>query len=293
MSISIKRIATHLYVFMLGCIKIFTHCIPMSMLKKIPIIGRIKLHISDSINIYIESDAYDHITASLYWRGVKAFEPETIRIFLKLLKEAGNIVDIGANTGLYALIAAADNPTRNVYAFEPAPRIFSRLQRNIDANKFTNVFVYNSAATHYDGDITLYIPDGTISSEASTRKGFCAAREEVSVQAIRMDTFVSRNDISNIDLIKIDTEGTEDCVFEGMKELIQQQKPLIICEVLHGDIEGKIQRILDAFNYTYYWITNGGLVLKKDIVGDASNRERNYLLVPENKLNSIKRISAE
>jgi precorrin-6B methylase 2 len=58
----------------------------------------------------------------LYWNGVNGFEKETISLFMKLLKFTDTVLDIGANTGAYALIAATDNVHRKVYAFEQYPK---------------------------------------------------------------------------------------------------------------------------------------------------------------------------
>jgi len=57
------------------------------------------------------------------------------------------IMDIGANTGLYAIIAAIENPTAKVYAFEPHPIIFKYLKENIKTNSLDNIAAEQSALT--------------------------------------------------------------------------------------------------------------------------------------------------
>ncbi|MFH1379830.1 MAG: FkbM family methyltransferase [bacterium] len=268
------------YLLLIELIRRCSSCIPMDILKKIPVIGKVKLHISDNIKVYMQNNGDDYIASVIFWRGIQAFEPETIACFIKLLESARTVLDIGANTGLYALIAGIENKERKVYAFEPVPAIFDYLKKNGAANNAHNVLLYQQALTNYNGEITIYIPEGNIPTEASTRKDFRKSVQEIRVKALRVDDFVNTENIPKIDLIKIDTEGTEDTVFQGAVNTIKRDKPLIICEVLKGAVGARLKKLFDPLGYAYIKITRKGLIEQADIIGDEAQIERDYLFVP-------------
>ena len=56
------------------------------------------------------------IENQLFWRGIEGFEPNSLKIWLELCKISNVILDIGANTGVYSLIAKSQNPASKVYA---------------------------------------------------------------------------------------------------------------------------------------------------------------------------------
>jgi FkbM family methyltransferase len=260
-------------------IKPFAPIIPKGVLSKIPVCGPFCLRLSNTRKVYLQSDGNDYIASLLYWGGIDAFEGHTIKLLVDLLDYADTFFDIGANTGLYSLIAASDNPRRLVYAFEPVPRVFDCLRRNVELNKLHNIHINPCAITNYDGEIALYVPNGAIPTDASTLKGFRESAEIISVQAKAIDSFVIQNEIPKVDLMKIDTEGTEHEVLEGAKNILIRDEPIIICEVLRGRTEDHLHSVMDGLGYTYFWISDIGLIEKKRIEGDPTYRNMNYLFI--------------
>lgn len=266
--------------------KPFSSIIPENFISSIPVIGLISLQLPNSKKLYIKTEVNDYIVSMLYWKGIgNSFENDTIKLSIKLLKYTDTFFDIGANIGLYALIAAIDNPHRKVYAFEPVPRIFNYLKRNAEINKLHNLQIDSSAITNYDGYITLYIPSGAIPRDASTLKGFREASEVISVQASTIDSFVAMNNISRVDMMKIDTEATEHMVLEGAKKTLKRDEPIIICEVLKGRTEKSLHSVLDSLGYKYFWISSEGLIEKGQIEGDNNNM--NYLFLTKKKIREV------
>lgn len=263
-------------------------------IEKIPVVGKFDLQLPNSKRLYLQANGSDTIASRLYWKGINGFEGDTLQLFIKLLRFADTVLDIGANVGIYALIAATDDPSRKVYAFEPVPRTVKCLKRNIELNKANNLQVDCSAITNYDGEITLYLPPSGIPRAASTAKGFKESNEEISVRALTIDSFVAMNNISKVDLIKIDTETTEHLVLEGAKNTLKRDEPIIICEVLKGQTEKLLHSVLDSTNYKYFWISSEGLVEKEQIEGDRTYKNMNYLFITRRKMDEImKRSSAE
>ena len=78
-----------------------------------------------------------------------------------------------------------------------------------------------------------------------------------------MDDYCKEAHVTTIDLINIDTEGTEDLVFSGGKESILRSNPIIICEVLSGRIESKIQVIITKeFGFDIFQFQRTALVVQ-------------------------------
>jgi len=264
-------------------IKPFTPIIPKGFLSKIPVYGQICVNLPNSQKVYLQTDGDDYIASLLYWGGIDAFEGNTIRLFIELLNYADTFFDIGANTGIYSLIAAGGNPRRMVYAIEPVPRVLDCLRRNIELNKLHNIRINPYAITNYDGEITLYVPNSAIPTDASTLEGFRMTADNISVQAKTIDSFVSQNEISKVDLMKIDTEGTEHKVLEGAKKILIRDEPIIICEVLKGRTEDHLHNVMNGLGYKYFLISDKTLIKKKRIEGDPIYRNMNYLFITEKK----------
>lgn len=261
--------------------------IPEKYLKIMPVTGIVDFKLSNSKKLYLKTTENDVIARALYWEGIDKFESGTIPIFIKLLTASHTFLDIGANTGLYSLIAAIDSSDRKVYAFEPVPSILSYFNKNIDLNKLQNIPISPIAATNYDGEIELYVPSGNLPTSASTLKDFREAEKIISVPAITIDSFLKLNDISKVDLLKIDTEATEHTVLEGAKSILKRDEPIIICEVLKGQTEKYLHTILDDLNYKYFLLSSEGLVEKERIEGDPNYKDLNYIFIPKNKVESV------
>src|SRR5436305_6739082 len=67
---------------------------------------------------------------ALFWEPKGGWERESLRIWSELCTQADCIVDIGANTGVFALLAKTINPKARVIAFEPVARVFQKLVKN-------------------------------------------------------------------------------------------------------------------------------------------------------------------
>ena len=78
----------------------------------------------------------DQIGWWLYLKGLEYWEAETLPVFCNWAEKSKIILDIGANTGVYSLVASAINPKCQVTAFEPVPVVYKKLAGNIELNSF-------------------------------------------------------------------------------------------------------------------------------------------------------------
>ncbi len=137
------------------------------------------------------------------------------------------ILDVGANIGWYALHAADRFPSSIVHAFEPVPRTYEYLQRNIAMNDLGNVFANNFGLSDRSGDVTFFVyPEGSGgASMANTSQRTSVT--EVTAKVRRLDELELSPDV-----IKIDVEGAELLAFRGGIETITRCRSAIFAEML-------------------------------------------------------------
>ena len=214
-------------------------------------------------------------------KGIMSYGGETLDLFAKLLPRVGTVFDIGSHIGLYAVMAGVEDRSRRVYAFEPVPRIFDRLRSHLELNRAHNVHAFPYAITDHDRNVTLFIPKGNLPTESSMLPGFRESVEAITVRGATVDSFAATHPVGTIDLMKIDTEGTEHQVLGGARKCLARDMPTIICEVLHGLTESGLHAALDNLGYLYFMITHNGLIRKHRIEGDPRYLHLNYLFVSE------------
>lgn len=238
----------------------------------------VKIRISDeeSFQIYTKRDHQAH---NFFWCNLKEKDC-TINIFCKIALKSHVIIDIGAYTGYYSVIAGKINNNCKIYAFEPVPEIHKRLKENIKINKLKNVIAENLAISNINRRVEISIPNFDsyfFTSEASLNKNFRKNTKDQKIHCTTLEYYANKKNLSNIDLIKIDIESEEPNALEGMKKILKNQNPILICEVLGKRSGEDLEKILSQFNYKYFLITNRGLKHKKKIIGDPNYRFLNYL----------------
>lgn len=267
--------------------------LPKAFPGKFPIVGEVRVELPDSKMVRFATNGLDSIASRLYWSGLQGHEPETMAVFTRLVSRPQVFFDVGASTGLFALVAAAHNPETQVHAFEAVPEIYEFMVNNIALNGLSNLKAVQGCVTDYDGDATVYLNrTPALPFATSSLKGYRASGRSITTPALRLDGYVAQNGISAVDLIKLDTEATEDAALRGAADILRRFEPIIICEVLHrwpaeeslpGILEGPD---LKSAGYRYFMITGAGLIPKSEIKGDPEYVFRNFLFVPESKLSA-------
>lgn len=141
------------------------------------------------------------------------YECETTELVKVLLKPGMTFVDVGANNGYYTVLAAAImRGTGVIWSFEPASPARARLLENMRLNNLGNVRVSDSALSDADGYSWLYANDFDDGQNTMTRpfRGYIRTEK---VKTARMDALL---DGMSVDLVKIDVEGYEERVIDGM-----------------------------------------------------------------------------
>jgi FkbM family methyltransferase len=151
------------------------------------------------------------------------------------------VVDVGAFSGNHTVFFATF--CNNVIAFEPCKNSYARLVKTIAMNRLNNVVVYNKAVGNVDWEVESIFT--TVRPNAGAKfwwytghyqksEWYDALTEDLDkeiCEVVVMDSFLK--DIK-IDFLKIDVEGMELEVLKGAKNIIDEQSPLIMIEVLEG-----------------------------------------------------------
>jgi FkbM family methyltransferase len=221
--------------------------------------------------------------------AVGLYELDTARLIHRLLKPDSWLVDVGANLGYYTLLAAKWAPAGRVDAFEPDPINRQRLEAHLRENNFADrVRIHPIAASSQSGEIELIHPQaaGANHGMASFYKSLTGEGQTFTVPTGRLDDALD----GVPDLIKIDVEGSELYVIEGMQKILSSASPpkLIIehnpisCAAA-GYRPGDIFKKLHDFQarYRVYWI---GWRLKQIQSADELNsisRQGNLLIATD------------
>lgn len=155
------------------------------------------------------------------------YELETTRFFKKTIKEGMVVIDIGANLGYFTrLFSDLVGPSGKVYAFEPDEDNWEYLTKNTATR--ANVFLYKQAISNVDDTIDFYHVTGMTGTHTTLP---VADSEKRNVLAKKLDSFLATNGIEHVDVVKIDVEGAEEFVFEGMAQTFSQNpSPIVVFE---------------------------------------------------------------
>ncbi|WP_018342191.1 FkbM family methyltransferase [Cytophaga aurantiaca] len=215
---------------------------------------------------------------AIFWSGLtEGWEKESIKLWIKLCEDSDVIVDIGANTGVYALVAKTVNPSSRVYAFEPVARVYQKLRENIELNAF-DIHAYEQAASNFNGTATIYDTDSEHTYSVTVNKNMFSSETTVvstTIETITLDAFIKNSKIEKIDLIKIDVETHEAEVLEGYSEFLSVHKPTMLIEILTDEIGEKVEALVKDLNYLYFNIDELGSV--RHVTSLSKSDYYNYL----------------
>ena len=186
------------------------------------------------------------------------YEPLMIETVEGVLKKGGVFVDLGANEGYFSVIASqVVGDEGRVVAIEPQGRLQEVIALNSEMSANSNsIELQKVAISDVDGFADLYLaPSGILGSSGLFNQTNYKNPTEKVFQ-LTLATLVSRLNISNIDLLKIDIEGFEYEAILGSKELFSQGRVRNIALELHDSTlfrRGKkmedITRFLESCGY--------------------------------------------
>ncbi len=142
----------------------------------------------------------------------QSFDTVELNLLQERITEDFRFIDIGANVGAYALFAAArSGGAARILAIEPQPEIFDRLIYNIAQNPFHTVKAIACAVADKAGELTLFL-DPVNRGESSLKIIGSSQTDAIRVPALPLMTLIARENLTRIDAMKIDAEGSEDLI---------------------------------------------------------------------------------
>lgn len=252
--------------------------LPNSLYKHLHFNGIIKVKVDRGRGFEMQHFGFQ-LENDIFWSGLFGrWEKDSLKIWYTLAMKSDVIFDVGANTGIYSLLAKSVNPSARIFAFDPVERVHEKLVKNIAINDY-DIVAERLALSNYDGQAVIYDDDSEHTYSVAVNKDVSVSDRllsEVSINVIRFDTYMRMNGLEGVDLIKIDVETHELEVLSGMGDYLEKFKPNILIEVLNDSIAKGIEERLNGLDYDYYEISETGSVQLVD--GINSGNGRNYLL---------------
>ncbi|MEP7106627.1 MAG: FkbM family methyltransferase [Ferruginibacter sp.] len=220
----------------------------------------------------------------LFWRGLyNGWEKYSMRIWAGLSENAGVIFDIGANTGIYSLVAKAKNKNASVHAFEPFGAIYDKLVKNATINKY-DILCNCIAISNYTGDGVIYTADENFAYSVTVNQNLWVKDSEpikIGIKTTTLKDYIEQHHIHSIDLMKVDVETHEPEVMEGFADYFLQFKPILLIEILNDEIAGKLNKYFDPADFNFYNIDEMAGIRKVRTL--AKSDFHNFLIVPKEK----------
>jgi FkbM family methyltransferase len=173
---------------------------------------------------FLHCDLTDYLYQKLFFWGV--YESDVDWMCRRLLKPADVFIDIGASYGYHALTSARIvGPQGRVYAFEPQPTLLAALLENLRINDLANVKAEGFALNDRPEELRLHRFAGLGMGHTSVALLEHRPSETLCCAATTMDSYVAREGIKRVALVKLDVEGSELKILRGSLGLLGELAP--------------------------------------------------------------------
>jgi FkbM family methyltransferase len=160
------------------------------------------------------------------------FEENEINLCRQYIKNDSVVLDIGANIGVHTICFAKMASNGLVFSIEPSQDTYSTLLRNVAG--LDNVIPLNLAASASTEVADFYVAaDNAYSGLKDTKRKVIVKTQKI--LSCRLDRIFSDLNLPRLDFVKIDVEGLEQKVFEGLVWVLDYYKPIIFCEIYGGE----------------------------------------------------------
>lgn len=215
-----------------------------------------------NFGILISGNSADFVQGYIYYFGV--WEPNLTAFVKRRLKntKGRTFIDVGANIGYYSLLASSQMQNGYVVAIEAFPGIYEKLIGNIDINKQHNIRAILVAAAEEDCNIDIYYAGPHNEGATTTVTSLAKTGTPVTVRGKPLSELLSEEEVRTMLMMKIDVEGAELSVINGMLSLFDKFQPDVefIVEVIPKTL-GKVKleslfRIFEEAGFNAYKVEN-------------------------------------
>lgn len=196
---------------------------------------------TDFYGLQYQGNLNNSVEFTLYYLG--AFEKPLLfflRDTLANLHEAApdiehSFFDIGANIGQHSLFMSQH--ADQVHSFEPYAAVSQKLERHIELNSIGNIRLHKLGLSNKAEELDFFAPTGRNQGIGSFDSGTVSKgnRNLGKLALVRGDDYLAENGLQDVSLLKIDVEGFEKNVVEGLRETLAQARPIMVVEVTYGN----------------------------------------------------------
>lgn len=258
------------YFFKIPFLRKYYYGIMIHLVNKYDLLNDVSKKSTFDDKIKITLSLSDWIQQQIYFLGEYHSEQRISSFWKNIIRKSNYIIDAGANVGYYTLIASKKiGSDGRIYSFEPVSKTYNRLIENVKLNNFSNIIPIKKALSHTDNqEIELFIADDKNWGMSSIYSHDRFAGYKEIAETLTIDSFIIDNEIDKMDLIKIDVEGSEMDVINGMKDCISKYDPTILVEINQDIISKKndyVESIYDnlkTLGYDAFEIKNSKQIKK-------------------------------
>ena len=216
---------------------------PLAGLRRVPVLGRCVSWAGEKLVprgsrtwVQVRNGAAKGLWLNLNPRTGQAYfdgggELEVQAALENHVRPGMTVYDVGANIGLYSMIAARlVGDQGHVVAFEADPEIAARLREHLARNGFRQAIVEEAAVWSEAQRVYFERADPAASPDRGLGRVVEAGKQiTVEVNAVALDEYVQTH--AAPDFVKCDVEGAEIEVFRGARQLLREKRPVIVCEM--------------------------------------------------------------
>ncbi len=201
-------------------------------------------------------------------------EPHLQKAIRQFVSAGDTVYDIGANLGYVSLsLAKRVGPQGRVIAFEPIPLNIAAFRNNIAINHISNVRLLECAASDRAGHAVIRLAENP-STASLVWHGNNPAATEFTIRTVPIDDLVDAGDLAPPTFIKIDVEGAEALVLEGMRRTLAAAQPVIFVECSEVGRESS-WRLLSELNFRCQ-----SAITRQPVNSFAEYRHSDFLWLP-------------
>jgi len=204
----------------------------------------------------INADLTDGLGWSLYTRAL--YETAVTETLWRVTRPGDVVVDGGANIGyMTSLLARRAGKQGRIYSFEPHPETFASLQRNVKSweasGRCGEFHPHQAALGDRDGVAALHVPEYFAQNRGtSTLDEKMAGGKDIEVRVMTLDHVIHEDD--SVGVIKLDVQGHEIFVLQGMRELLRSRRVRNIVFEEEKRYPAETHEFLRTFGYQIFGI---------------------------------------
>jgi FkbM family methyltransferase len=207
------------------------------------------------LGLDMELDLRDNLQAVVFYTG--DYEPRFTRHLHAEIRAGDTYADVGAHIGVHALRVARRlaRSGGRVLAFEPTPDSAQKLNEAAVRNQL-DIQVIPLALSSHPGELSLYADDRYDSHDAGVRSAHGAGRHVATVPAAPFDDWAERQRLDRLDVVKIDVEGHEAAVLDGMRRSLARLRPRALYVEVKANSTGRgmvsdgdLRALVDSLGY--------------------------------------------